>query len=91
MNSGEKTAVAEELKSTGSSDALGTELLTMTDMTEDEGKAEGADLHSELLTAWGGQSGWGVCAGPSLNFSLEGVWGMHCCRGDCRLRPTSDL
>lgn len=64
MNSGEKTAVAEELKSTGSSDALGTELLTMTDMTEDEGKAEGADLHSELLTAWGGQSGWGGLRWP---------------------------
>ena len=52
MNSGEKTAVAEELKSTGSSDALGTELLTMTDMTEDEGKAEGADLHSEHCLGW---------------------------------------
>ncbi|KAF4025720.1 hypothetical protein G4228_017694 [Cervus hanglu yarkandensis] len=49
LDSGEKTAVAEELKSTGSSDALGTELLTMTDMTEDEGKAEGTDLHSVII------------------------------------------
>lgn len=64
LDSGEKTAVPEELKSTGSSDALGTELLTMTDMTEDEGKAEGADLHSELPTAQGGQSGWGSGLAP---------------------------
>lgn len=49
LDSGEKTAVPEELKSTGSSDALGTELLTMTDMTEDEGKAEGADLHNVII------------------------------------------
>ncbi|MXQ81272.1 hypothetical protein E5288_WYG005780 [Bos mutus] len=49
LQSGEKTAVPEELKSTGSSDALGTELLTMTDMTEDEGKAEGADLHNVII------------------------------------------
>lgn len=64
LDSGEKTAVAEELKSTGSSDALGTELLTMTDMTEDEGKAEGADLPSELPAAWGGQSGLGSGLAP---------------------------
>lgn len=50
-------AAAEELKSTVSSDPLGTELLTVTDMAEDEGKAEGADIHSESPAAGAGRGG----------------------------------
>ncbi|XP_057562997.1 zinc finger MYM-type protein 2 isoform X3 [Hippopotamus amphibius kiboko] len=40
---------AEELKSTVSSDPLGTELLTVPDVAEDEGKAEGTNIHSVII------------------------------------------
>ncbi|XP_036687074.1 zinc finger MYM-type protein 2 isoform X2 [Balaenoptera musculus] len=42
-------AAAQELKSTVSSDALGAELPTVADVAEDEGKAEGADIHSVII------------------------------------------
>ncbi|XP_057388520.1 zinc finger MYM-type protein 2 isoform X3 [Balaenoptera acutorostrata] len=42
-------AAAQELKSTVSADALGAELPTVADVAEDEGKAEGADIHSVII------------------------------------------
>ena len=56
-------AAAQELKSTVSADALGAELPTVADVAEDEGKAEGADIHSESPAAGGRgggrHRGWG--------------------------------
>ncbi|XP_059758463.1 zinc finger MYM-type protein 2 isoform X1 [Balaenoptera ricei] len=40
---------AQELKSTVSSDALGAELPTVAGVAEDEGKAEGTDIHSVII------------------------------------------
>ncbi|XP_068382689.1 zinc finger MYM-type protein 2 isoform X2 [Eschrichtius robustus] len=42
-------AAAQELKSTVSSDALGAELPTVANVAEDEGKAEGADIHGVII------------------------------------------